>query len=255
MVVSGAADHIRFSTRPDTVTEKTLEWIRPFPVSTIEIGVQSMVDRILRLAGRGHHAKDTRVALGLIRKYNYQAGVQLMVGLPGESESDIRDTGTQVVALEPDFVRIYPTVVLNGSPLAMSYETGEYHPLSLSEAVTRTKVLFLMLQSAGIPVIRMGLHVSSEPELSSDVLAGPLHPAFGHLVLSEVLLDHVSRELEQHPVTGARLVLTTHPSSLSRLQGQNRTNLSSLKQKFLLKTVDAMADANLAEDEVYIEIS
>ena len=255
MISSGAVDGIRFSTRPDTVTEETLEWIRPFPVTTIEIGAQSMVDRIIRLAGRGHDAKDTRAALGLVRKYNYRACVQLMVGLPGESESDVRDTGTQVADLEPDLVRIYPTVVLEGSALARSYEAGEYQPLSLSEAVIRTKVLYLLFLSSGIPVIRMGLPISSEPDLRDVVLAGPVHPAFGHLVLSEIVLDQICRELAHHPIAGARVILTAHPSNLSRLQGQNRGNLSSLRQKFRLKSVEAMVDVRLAADEIHIRIA
>jgi len=255
LVGSGAADGIRFSTRPDTVTEATLEWIRPFPVRTIEIGAQSMVDRVLDLAGRGHCEKDTRIAMGRIRKYGYRAGVQLMVGLPGESERDTLATGKAISELAPDFVRVYPTVVVQGSPLAEAYKRGEYHPLSLTEAVTRTKRLFLLFGYAGIPVTRMGLHVSTDPDLIGEVLAGPIHPAFGHLVLSEIFLDKVSLALTQHPIAGKRLVLATHPSNLSRLQGQNCGNLSSLKEAFQLKSVAVRVDESLGKYEIRIRIA
>jgi len=255
LVASGAVDGIRFSTRPDTVTERSLAWIRPFPVKTIEIGAQSMVDRVLDLAGRGHRARDTRVALGLLRKYHYVAGIQLMVGLPGESEADALATGKAVARLAPDFVRIYPTVVVQGSPLAKSYEKGDYHPLSLAAAVSRTKRLYRLFQSAEVPVIRMGLHVSTDPDLTGTVVAGPIHPAFGHLVLSEMFLDHISGELEKHSVAGARLTLVVHPSNLSRMQGQNCENLSVLERKFHLNSAHAVADAGLARDEIRIRIA
>ncbi|CAB5146661.1 Radical SAM domain protein [Olavius algarvensis associated proteobacterium Delta 3] len=255
VVAAGAADSIRFSTRPDTITESTLGWIRPFPVRTIEVGAQSMVDRVLYLSGRGHREKDTRIAMERIRKYNYAAGVQIMVGLPGESETDARFTGTAVTALEPDFVRIYPTVVVAGSPLAKAYTTGEYRPLRLDEAVARTKILFLMFRSAGIPVIRMGLHVTSDPDLTGAVLAGPIHPAFGHLVWSEIFLDTAAGAIEHYDVAGSRLVLAAHPSNVSRLQGHRCDNLTTLKQRFNLKSVDAVTDSRLEKGEIRIRIA
>ena len=177
-------DTIRFSTRPDTIDPDRLDIIKNYPVSTIEIGAQSMDDRVLTAAKRGHFASDTQKAAALLKQRHYETGIQMMVGLPGEDEDSSLSTGHRIAELAPDFVRIYPTVVLKNSLLAKWYQNGKYLPWSLERSVAQVKRLYLLFKKKGIRVIRMGLQAVKDLDSGTAILAGPYHPAFGHMVHS-----------------------------------------------------------------------
>jgi len=245
-------DSIRFSTRPDTISQKTLALLDRFPVSTVEIGVQSMNDRILDAAGRGHRAADTVVAADLLKEHGYQLGLQMMVGLPGDDDEGAMETARQVAVLKPDFVRIYPTLVLKGSLLAGRLSDGSYHPMALASCVTLVKRLYLFFKSHDIPVVRMGLQASDGLTRTGEFIAGPYHPAFGHLVHGEIVLDAISSALgrmEKHPDP---LTITAHPSMISRVQGLNQQNISRLKSAFNLKKIALRQDACIPKDHLIL---
>ena len=134
-IKNGSVNSIRFSTRPDTIVKQRLDILKDYPVSTIEIGAQSMDDRVLSLSNRGHSARDSQKAVKLIKERNYAAGIQMMVGLPGDDEQTSLASGKAISDLSPDFVRIYPTVVIAGSLLAKWYKQGKYKPLSMEKSI------------------------------------------------------------------------------------------------------------------------
>jgi histone acetyltransferase (RNA polymerase elongator complex component) len=150
-VLNGDIHGIRFSTRPDTISESGLKQVENFSVSEIELGVQSMDDKVLDICRRGHCASDTENAVKLLKKYRFKVGLQLMIGLPGQSAESAFKTAGQVAALSPDFVRIYPTIVLNNSPLAQLYQKDNYQPLLLEEAVYQTKEIYLFSKNPAFP--------------------------------------------------------------------------------------------------------
>ncbi|MBF0258558.1 MAG: radical SAM protein [Desulfamplus sp.] len=269
---------IRFSTRPDTITKEKLELIAPYPVSTIEIGVQSMNDTVLKMARRGHTAEDTINAVSLLREYSnkrysrsrdrdypnsaeiyqqkpvikmlqwnigqislqknmrsLQTGIQMMVGLPGDSDKTAIETAYKIAGLNPDFVRIYPLIVLEGSLLARWYREGRYTPPSLDSCVELVKKIYLIFQNHNIPVIRMGLQASDLLQDKLSMLAGPWHPAFGHLVYSKIFFDTalnlINKEISFKNMDDNQsntITLTVHPSSLSRLKGDKNLNMKRL---------------------------
>lgn len=167
---------IRISTRPDCLPEKTIRQLQAYGVTMVELGVQSMDDGVLAQSGRGHTAADTLQAAGRLRDAGLPFGAQLMLGLPGSSWEKEWATAQAVAALHPACVRIYPLLVLKGTPLEALWRQGRYRPLTLAEAVRRTAELLNFFETRGIPVIRAGLH--DGPELKNGVLAGPYHPAF-----------------------------------------------------------------------------
>ena len=154
-VTAGRIDNIRFSTRPDTVDQQRLDLISDAPVLTVELGVQSMDDRVLALSKRGHKSSDTEKAVELLKKRGYEIGLQMMVGLPGDDKYKTFATGRRIAKLSPDFVRIYPAVVLENSLLAKWYRQGNYVPWSLGFCVSIVKELYLFFRKKNIPVIRM----------------------------------------------------------------------------------------------------
>lgn len=252
MVVSGMVQSIRISTRPDSITEENVNALSAFPVSTVELGVQSLDDHVLSLSNRGHTAADTETAVRWLRSRNYQIGLQLMVGLPGDCSNTLWATILKTAALRPDFVRIYPTLVLNGSPLARRFEQGRYVPLDLPACTTLVKDCLLFFWSKQIPVIRMGIQASQRFQSGEDILAGPYHPAFGHLVLSEIFLDAAVLALKQDPPGIRILAITVHPKNISRMVGMNRDNLKILKEKYRLETIDIRQDPDCPVDELVV---
>ena len=250
-VDQGLVQGIRFSTRPDTITKENIDLIKSFPVTTVEVGVQSMDDRALEKARRGHTAEQSVAALLLLKKNGFETGAQLMTGLPGDDGRASIETAKKVAALKPDFARIYPTLVIAGSPLARHYRQGEYTPQTLEAAVAVAKTMCLTLESQGVTVIRMGLQPSDELADGATMLAGPYHPAFGHLVRSEILFDRVSALIaDRHISIGADLTLAVHPRQASALRGLKNANLERLKQSFGLKSIQIVEDPVLAEDQI-----
>ncbi|MBO5244534.1 MAG: radical SAM protein [Selenomonadales bacterium] len=177
MYESGVLSAIRLSTRPDAIDEAVLQQLKEHHVTTIELGVQSMDDEVLRASNRGHTGRDVREAVAMIRQYPFALGLQIMPGLPREDTYSLLRTANAVRELAPDFVRIYPTVVIEDTPLAEAYQRGDYTPLSLAEAVRQTAFLKLFFERANVPVIRMGLQATAEMDSAGTVLAGPYHPA------------------------------------------------------------------------------
>ena len=179
-VNDGLIDSIRISTRPDYITDEGLSLLKKYTVETVELGVQSMSDEVLRLSGRGHKAKDTTAAVMLLKKHGFKAGLQIMPGLPGDTRDTILFTAAKAVELQPDFVRIYPTLVIRDTPLEKMYLLGSYNPWSLTEMTDICKKLVSLFKDRRIPIIRLGLQPTEI--LEKNILAGPYHQSFRELV-------------------------------------------------------------------------
>ena len=219
-VNKGLAKSIRFSTRPDGITKEILEEIKKYPVTTIELGCQSMCDDVLLANRRGHTAAAVKQAAALIKEYGFNLGLQMMVGLyKTTTEKDIF-TAKEIISLKPDCVRIYPTVVIKNTMLEKLYLKGEYTPLSLEQAVDISATLLEMFNKENIPVIRLGLH---EVE---DNIAGPFHPAFGELTVNKLMLNKVLSALKEK----GNYKILVNKSFVSKMIGQRRKNIEILNQ-------------------------
>ncbi len=249
-VSQGAVQGLRFSTRPDTITPETLGMIAGFPVTTIELGVQSMNDKVLEISRRGHTTRDTRRAVELLRAHPCRLGLQMMVGLPGDTPEQALATGEAIAVLAPDFVRIYPTLVLKGSPLAQWHARGRYTPMLLDEAVDLVKSLLAHFIACNIAVIRMGLQPTVDLNAGAGIVAGPFHPAFGERVHSALWRDTLHRWLSSHPVNEQSLEITVHPSVLSRIKGCRNDNFKWIRRKFNLIHITARTTPELPTDMV-----
>jgi coproporphyrinogen III oxidase-like Fe-S oxidoreductase len=176
-----------------------------------------------------------------------------MVGLPGDNEARSLISAEKTAALQPDFVRIYPTVVLKGSKLAHRYRDGSFTPLSLEEAVTLVKKLYLVFKKHDIRVIRMGLQASEDLEDDTILLAGPYHPAFGHMVYSEVFFDKAAAAIESAAGISDRLTILVNPRSISHIRGLNNSNIERLKSCYKLKSVAVVSDRFLETEELKVQ--
>jgi len=231
---SGKIHSIRVSTRPDALNEEILSMLKEYGVKTVEIGAQSMMDEVLLLSMRGHSTEDTISAVSRLRRWSFEVGLHLMIGLPGDTCDLFLQTLDQVIDLKPDFLRIHPTLVLKGSPLEMLWRTGRYSPLSLEEAVSWLKKGLLRLEGASIRIARIGLQPTEE--LQRHYLAGPYHPALHQLIDSEIAFDLAQRLLAIHPEESEALFFC-HPKEVSNLRGQRNRNILRLRDQFHLKAI------------------
>lgn len=251
---SGRVDSIRISTRPDCIDEDVIRLLKRHHVETIELGVQSMDDRVLELSGRGHKAMDTIRAVGLLRRNSFLIGVQLMAGLPGDTEFGFMQTISKTIELRPDFARLYPLLVIKDTPLAEMYERGEYTPLTLPEAVEMLSSAVYMLESEGISIIRVGLQPTEELLRSGTVLAGPFHPSLGQLVASARLLESMKKALaKRENAASDSVVIRVHPKDLSSAIGQRRANIGHLKKEFGLRRILIRTDPRIKKLSAAVE--
>ncbi len=230
----GLVDSIRISTRPDALDEEILSRLKAYGVKTFEIGVQSMIDEVLFLSRRGHGAKDTVDATRRLIQQGFEVGLQLMIGLPGDSCDRFLQTLDRVIELKPDFVRIHPTLVLKGAPLETLWRGGGYLPLSLDEAIEWLKRGMLKLEQSSVSVSRIGLQPTRE--LERDYLAGPYHPALHQLVDSSIFFDMATSLLRIFQKNG-RALFRCHPKEFSNLRGQRNENILRLKKHFKLREI------------------
>lgn len=197
LLAEGVIGSVRLSTRPDYIDAARLELLQAHGVKTVELGVQSLDDNVLAAAERGHQATDVYKAVSLLKQYGFEIGLQLMVGMPGQSFDSVKATVEQVLRLDPSFARIYPLLVIKGTPLEHIYERGEFEPLTLEAAVEQSAYVYSKLTLAGIKVIRVGLQADEELCSEGNIVAGPFHPSFGELVQSFLLYAELTPQLQR----------------------------------------------------------
>jgi len=235
-------DAVRVSTRPDYITEKSLDMLERFGVTTVEIGAQSMDDEVLNLSRRGHSSADVRSAVMMLRKRGFETGIHLMVGLPGDNSRKFDSTVAETIALCPDMVRIHPTIVFQGTALAKAFQEGDYIPMGMSDAIEACKFALLKFTGARIPVIRLGLQVTPEMMREGSIIAGPFHPAFRSLVEEAIFFDMASSLLSFRPAKNSAVSFFLAPKDISSFRGQKNGNIQRLKKIFGLAGISVSGD-------------
>lgn len=236
-VEAGVFSGIRFSTRPDGISIARCSLLHRYPIQTVELGAQSLSDGVLHRSRRGYSAEAVRSASARVRENGWDLGIQLMPGLPGDTRSRFLESVRATIALEPAFVRLYPTIVLEGTPLAAWYREGRFEPLSLEEAIRWCAEACESLRKAGIPVARMGLHADPELRKPDRIVAGPYHPSFGYLVQVHRWREKLDRVLaaERGAVDGGRCCVRVPRHRISEVLGPGRSNVVYWREKWHLK--------------------
>lgn len=219
-------DGIRISTRPDAIDGEILSLLSHYGVRAIELGAQSMNDLVLSKNLRGHTARDVVNASRLIKQSGFELGLQMMTGLYGSDRAESLETARQFIGLQPDTVRIYPTVVLRGTRLAQLMESGEFVPQTLDETVDICSELLQVFESNSVRVIRLGLHAQDGVE--ADAVGGAYHPALRELCEGEIYYKRTVAMLSGKP--RGRYDILVSSSAVSKAVGQKKKNLLRLEQ-------------------------
>lgn len=217
---------IRLSTRPDGIDEEICAVLKSYGVTAVELGAQSLDDRVLQMNRRGHTAQQVVTASEMLKAHGFELGLQMMTGLYGSTDADSIETAKKIIELAPATVRIYPTVVMKGTELAELMENGEYTPDGVEDAVRLGSELIPMFENAGIKVIRFGLHSGGDVE--NGRVGGAYHPALRELAESRIFLN---KAVEICAGRKGRAVIYTAPTSVSKMTGQKRENIKRLAEK------------------------
>lgn len=240
---AGRVRSIRISTRPDFISEEKLELLKQYHVKTIELGAQSMDDEVLRLSSRGHLSETTERASAMITSAGFSLGLQMMIGLPGDSEEKTIQTARRIVALQASETRIYPVLVISGTELENMYLSGRYQPLTMEEAIRRTKLIIPVFECSNVRILRIGLHPSEDLRSGAALVAGPFHPSFRELVMTEIWHDRfLASTFSPHHTS---ITIHVNPSDHNNAIGYSGKNKKFLQSRF--KQVKFISDLSIPE--------
>ena len=256
-IKQGKIDSIRISTRPDYISRPILKRLKKYKVETIELGVQSANDYILKRANRGHCFEDVKKASKLIRWYGFNLGHQMMVGLPESTRLDEINTAKELIKLKPKMVRIYPVLVIKNTRLEKEFLDEKYTPLTVVQAVETCKELVSMFNKKKIEIIRIGLQNTDEitdpNSEGSEVVAGPYHPAFRQLVESGLWYDTIVSKIKQLNVKVKKVQALVNPQDVNNVVGHKRENIEKLKEMYTLDLI-VKQDANIKQGRLELEV-
>ncbi len=232
---SGRIDSIRLSTHPLFIDSDRLDLIKANGVKTIELGVQSTSEQVLKKSGRPCSKIGLMNSVHLIKERNFLLGLQLMLGLPGDNESIFQNSVIDVVNMKPDFVRLYPTLVLRHTALFSMYEKGLYTPWSLERTLKSLKYAIKLFKQFNIPVIRVG--VQPDRSLEENFVAGPFHPSLRYLVDCQLCLDSMVEKIFSITRLPKKILFRVPKKLLSVYIGNKRENINYIKDRFGFKEV------------------
>jgi len=244
---------IRISTRPDYITESNLPVLKKYGVTTVEIGAQSFIDEVLQFAQRGHDATTIVKTMIILKEHGFRTGLHLMAGLPKDTKEGFIYSLDKTIELKPDTVRIHPVIVFSGTALAEEFKKGKYRPLELSDAVELCGLAWQKLSLAGIRVIRMGVQLTTEMEKDGAVLAGPIHPALGSLVLSSIFYDRTIKILENVSPDTKEFCFRLSERDISNFRGLNNMNISAIKK--LYPRTNLIVESNINQKRGVISVA
>ncbi|MBN2830006.1 MAG: radical SAM protein [Candidatus Cloacimonetes bacterium] len=236
---------VRYSTRPDCIDEEILKESILQRVSTIELGVQSFSNDELTQSVRGYTQEKAQEACRMVKENGFKLGIQLMLGLPGFSPSSLQLTIERTIHASPDFVRIYPLLVLKDTPLERMYRSGNYKPISLNEALYYSATMMESFEQHGIKVIKTGLH--SDISERDAIIAGPFHPNFGELVKGDIFARRIEKDID-----GDSLI-TVSNKNISLLKGNGAYILKCLENRCHNYIVKVAVDKFLQDGEYSVK--
>ena len=245
---------IRLSTRPDYISSEILDILSDYGVTDIELGVQSLSDKVLSACERGHTSEQTKAACRLILQYGKFSLVgQMMLGLPGSSKEEELMTAKELFDLGVHAIRIYPTVVLQNTSLATMLANKTYTPLTLSQAVSTAADILELADSYDIPCLRIGRCENEALHDQNGMLQGPFHPAFGELAVSEIFFRRIVNVLNSTECRNKELHILIPKGALSKAIGQKRNNIDRLHKLLSPKNIRFIESADLHGYEVCLQ--
>ena len=170
-------------TRPDYCKERHIDLMLSYGVTRVELGVQTLSDEIYKLVNRGHTVKDVIEAFQLARDAGLKIVAHMMPGLPGSSIKDDFESFKRLFedpCFKPDMLKIYPTLVTEGTQLHKLYLDGRYKPYTL-ETVVKLLADIKEIVPKWVRIMRIQREIPAE-----HIVAGVKHGNLRELVQREL---------------------------------------------------------------------
>ena len=241
-IVSGKVSGLRCSTRPDYINDEILANLKKYAIGCVELGVQSTDAQVLKNSNRGHDFEDVQKAAQLLGDYGIDMGVQMMLGLPGDTFQKSIKTAEDLISLNPSCVRIYPTLVVPDTALYTQYMRGEYEPMSLDDTVELLSEIIPMFEKNNIDIIRVGLQTTDE--INAHTVKGPYHPAIRELAEGRIIRKVIEKSLHNEN----KLEIYCNSSRVSQAIGHQKCNKKYFNDKYGLDMTvyaDGSIDRNI----------
>ncbi len=244
----GDVSSIRLSTRPDYINSDILGLLKKYHVKTIELGAQSLDDEVLLLSKRGHTSDDVLKAAQLIKANGFDLGLQMMIGLPGDTFEKSIATANKIIAFGADNTRIYPCIVIKDTYLEELYISGKYKALSIDESIITIKNLIPVFEKNNVNIIRIGLHPSEDLQGSAFV-AGPYHSSLRELVETKLWEDALNG-YHQNKENHRNIEIVVAPAMYNFAIGYQAVNKKMLEKQY--SKVKFLKDSNLQKRDFYV---
>ena len=251
-VEKGLIQDIRMSTRPDCISEDILNRLKKYKVSIIELGVQSMDKNVLIDSVRGHDTEEVIKSAKLIKESGIKLGLQMMVGLPSDTEKKCIATARKFIELKPDCVRIYPTLVVKDTGLEVLLNKGEYKPFTLEQSIQIVKKLLALFYVNNINVIRVGLQATEDIQVGKAVVDGPHHPAFRELAESEMIKDYLIYIAKKYNIE-KYITVKTNKKNVSKIIGNKKSYSTYMKNKLKINLKTKEEDIDINDLEIVLD--
>ena len=252
-IQNGSVCSIRCSTRPDYINSEILDILWRYGVRTIELGLQSSSESVLLSCKRGHGFSHEETACRMIVEAGFSLVGQMMIGLPGSTHESELETARFIIRMGAAAARIYPTVVFKDTELCDMARSGDYQPLRLEDAVSRSAAVLDLFNDAGVEVIRIGLCASENLANENTYYAGPNHPALGELVISRLFYRRMKKALAAKNCKGRVAVFGISTGSTSKAVGQKKENKIRLICEFGLADIRFVESDALEKYELKLQ--
>ncbi|MEM1732671.1 MAG: tRNA uridine(34) 5-carboxymethylaminomethyl modification radical SAM/GNAT enzyme Elp3 [Desulfurococcaceae archaeon] len=206
---------LTLETRPDWAKEKQINLMLYLGATKVEIGVQSIYDDVLRFIKRGHTVKDVVESTRLLKDAGYKVTYHIMPGLPGSDPDRDLEMIKELFKnpdFRPDMLKIYPTLVIEGTELYELWKKGLYRPLTDEEAVDLISEMYRFIPK-WVRVMRIQRDIPAQL-----IVAGPRKSNLRELVekvalekgieINEIRFREVGRQEFYRGVRPSRITIT-----------------------------------------------
>ncbi len=253
-VKAGRVTGIRLSTRPDYISREITDILHGYTISQVELGIQSFSQKVLDFCKRGHLVEASYNAMRLLKSEGFSVVGQMMTGLPGASVEDEIETARIICAEGASAARIYPCVVFKNTPLEIMTRRGEYTPMSVDEAVSRSAAAYRIFLENNVPLLKIGLHESENLHSENTYFAGPNHPAIGELIRGKIYCENILAALENEKTEGREVTVFVPRGAVSMATGQKRCYRANIVEKTGVKSLKILEKDSLAQYNISIDI-
>ena len=229
----------RISCRPDAINDKILNFLKNNRVNTIELGIQSFSDNELVACKRGYTKEIAYQACLLVKKHNFMLGLQFLIGLPDFCDTTFNETVQTTLSINPDYIRLYPLLVLRNTELEILYSNNQFNPLQLEIAIEYCIDFCQKISNSNIEIIKIGIHSDINID-KTEIVDGPFHANFGEIVKGRLLANQIIDYLEKEQ----KDTIYISDSTASQLHSFNKYPLKYI-EKNIQKKIKIIIDKNL----------